>query len=54
MFMARYELNEEHNGVEIYFDSVPDEDVRAKLRENGWRWFKAKKMHPLKKEYSLY
>lgn len=41
--MARYELNEEHSGVEIYFDSIPDEDVRATLRENGWRWFKAKK-----------
>lgn len=41
--MAHYVLNDEHNGVEIYFDSIPSDETRAKLRENGWRWFKAKK-----------
>ena len=41
--MAYFELNDEHNGVEIYFDSIPSDDTRAKLRENGWRWFKAKR-----------
>ena len=41
--MTRYEFNEEHNGIEIYFDSIPSDETRAKLRENGWRWFKAKK-----------
>ena len=41
--MARYELNDEHNGIEIYFDSMPSDEVREKLRENGWRWFRAKK-----------
>lgn len=41
--MARYELNDERNGIEIYFDSVPSEEIRTKLRESGWRWFKAKK-----------
>ena len=41
--MAHYELNEERNGVEIYFDSIPSDEIRAELREGGWRWFKAKK-----------
>ena len=41
--MAYYELNEERNGVEIYFDSIPSDEIRAELREGGWRWFKAKK-----------
>lgn len=41
--MARYEFNDEHNGIEIYFDSVPSDEIRARLRENGWRWFRAKK-----------
>ena len=41
--MARYEINDERNGIEIYFDSVPSEEIRTKLREFGWRWFKAKK-----------
>lgn len=41
--MARYEFNEEHNGIEIYFDSIPSDETRATLRENGWRWYKAKK-----------
>ena len=41
--MARYELNDERNGIEIYFDSVPSEEIRMKLRESGWRWFKVKK-----------
>lgn len=26
--MARYELNDDLNGVEIYFDSMPDESIR--------------------------
>lgn len=26
--MARYELNNEHNGVEIYFDGRPSEEAR--------------------------
>ena len=41
--MVRYEFNEENNGIEIYFDSIPSDETRATLRENGWRWYKAKK-----------
>lgn len=41
--MARYELNDERNGVEIYFDAIPSDEIRAELRSGGWHWFKAKK-----------
>lgn len=41
--MARYELNDERNEIEIYFDSAPSEEIRMKLRKSGWRWFYAKK-----------
>ena len=41
--MSHYELNEERNGVEIYFDSFPSDEVRAELKANGWRWAPSKK-----------
>lgn len=41
--MSYYKLNEERNGVEIYFDSIPSDDIRAELKSGGWRWFGAKK-----------
>lgn len=30
--MARYELNDDLNGVEIYFDSMPDESIRNEMK----------------------
>lgn len=35
-------VNEEHNGLEIYFPSIPSEFVRATLKEEGWRWHRQK------------
>lgn len=40
--MSKFIFNEEHNGIEIYFDSFPSEEIRKTLRENGWHWYKAK------------
>ncbi|MDU6996558.1 MAG: hypothetical protein E6356_17010, partial [Terrisporobacter othiniensis] len=31
-------LNEDKNGVEIYFSGKPSEDVRNNLKSNGFRW----------------
>ena len=31
-------LNEEKNGVELYFFSIPSEDVRNSLKSNGFKW----------------
>lgn len=36
-------LNEEKNGVEIYFNGKPSEDVRNNLKSNGFRWSKYNK-----------
>ena len=36
-------LNEEKNGVEIYFNNKPSEDVRNNLKSNGFRWSKYNK-----------
>lgn len=33
-------LNEEKNGVEIYFNEKPGEDVRNNLKSHGFRWSK--------------
>lgn len=30
--------NPQKNGVEIYFGSIPSEEIRAELKANGWRW----------------
>ena len=35
-------VSEEHNGLEIYFPSIPPEFVRASLKEDGWRWHRQK------------
>lgn len=37
------ELNEEKNGVELYFSSIPTTQTRTQLKENGFRWSKFKK-----------
>ena len=41
--MPRYELNESLNGVEIYFDSMPDESIRNEMKSINFRWHRAKK-----------
>lgn len=41
--MARYERNREKNGIEIYFDGRPSDDVIAELKQNRWRWFPSKR-----------
>lgn len=39
----RYELNREHDGIEVYFEQCPESSVRDKLKENGFRWHGTKK-----------
>ena len=38
-----YKLNDEKNGVEIYFTDKPSEQVRDSLKVNGFRWSKYNK-----------
>lgn len=38
----RVEINPEHNGIEVYFPGRPDEETRAALKAQGWRWHHAK------------
>jgi hypothetical protein len=38
-----YKLNEELNGIELYFSAVPSENVRNELKANGFKWSKFKK-----------
>lgn len=40
--MTTYTTNKEHNGIEIRFDNKPAEEIRAKLKENGFRWHRKK------------
>ncbi len=40
---VRYEVNNEKNGIELYFSGKPSESIREELKENGWRWHTAKK-----------
>jgi Large polyvalent protein associated domain 25 len=40
---ATYKLNEEMNGIELYFSAVPSENVRNELKSNGFKWSKFKK-----------
>lgn len=41
---ASYTINPELNGIEITFEGKPGDDVRAELKNNGFRWHKAKKL----------
>lgn len=43
-FMPTFEKNLEKNGIEISFDSIPDEEVRSELKINGFRWHRANKL----------
>lgn len=40
--MVNMKLNEERNGVELYFDLLPSKDVMASLHSGGWRINKSK------------
>jgi len=33
-----YKLNEEKNGVEIYFNDKPSEEIRTELKSNSFKW----------------
>lgn len=35
--------NEEKNGIELYFESIPTPEERKELKENGFRWHGLKK-----------
>jgi hypothetical protein len=37
------QLNEEKNGVELYFSGKPSEEVRSRLKANGFRWARKNK-----------
>ena len=41
--MAFVKRNFEHNGLEIYFSSIPSASVLTKLKSNGWRWHRQKR-----------
>lgn len=41
---AIYKLNEELNGIEITFNTIPSEEVRNELKDKGFRWSKYKKV----------
>ena len=36
-------LNDDKNGVEIYFNNKPSEEIRTQLKSNGFRWSKYNK-----------
>lgn len=40
---VKVELNEDKNGVEIYFSNKPSEEVRNNLKSHGFRWSKYNK-----------
>ena len=42
--MTTYRINEEFNGIEITFESKPADEIRSTLKENGFRWHKAKRL----------
>lgn len=41
--MAKYELNDSLNGVEIYFDSILTASIRDEIKAAGFRWNGSKK-----------
>lgn len=41
--MTKYALNQDHNGIELYFSEKPNSDVMNALKANGWRWHNVKK-----------
>lgn len=41
--MPVIKYDDEHNGIEIYFEEKPSEDTLEILKSNGWRWHRQKK-----------
>ena len=41
--MTTYAMNQEHRGVELYFDRKPEQNTLSALKVNGWRWNGLKK-----------
>ncbi|WP_252241617.1 LPD29 domain-containing protein [Clostridium sp. ZBS18] len=37
--MCKVVLNQEKNGIEMYFNDKPSETIRTEMKENGFRWF---------------
>ena len=40
---AKFLFNEEFNGIEIYFDEKPEEEILDELHAERWRWHKKKR-----------
>ena len=40
---AKYIINENCNGIEIYFDDRPQNEILVELHESKWRWHKKKR-----------
>lgn len=47
--MCKKILNEELNGIELYFDEIPSAETREALKNAGYRWHKVKKCWYTKK-----
>lgn len=41
--VARVAFCPEHDGIEVYFNGKPSEDIRVALKSDGWRWHNTKK-----------
>lgn len=35
---ATWKINEQFNGINIFFDSIPDVKIRTKMKEHGFKW----------------
>lgn len=47
--MCKKLLNEQLNGIELYFDEIPSAETREELKNSGYRWHKVKKCWYAKK-----
>lgn len=43
-FSASYTINEQHNGIEISFNTKPGDIIRDELKNNGFRWHNVNKV----------
>lgn len=39
----RVQINDDFDGIEVYFDSIPSTETRSALKASGWRWHSKKK-----------
>ena len=39
----RVQINDEFNGIEVYFPDIPSAETRSALKDAGWRWHSKKK-----------